>query len=79
MTNSNIEIYRSKIKASHIYEIVDYKGASAIVGKRFHFIGAGGVGMSGLALLLMKNKAIVTGSDQFDGPVIEKLCQTALI
>jgi UDP-N-acetylmuramate--alanine ligase len=75
MTKSNIEIYRSKIKASHIYEIVDYKGASAIIGKRFHFIGAGGVGMSGLALLLMKNKAIVTGSDQSDGPVIEKLCQ----
>jgi len=40
---------------------------------RFHFIGAGGVGMSGLALLLIKNKAIVAGSDQTPSEVIDTL------
>ena len=35
-----------------------------VAGKRFHLIGAGGIGMSGLAALLIKNDAIVTGSDQ---------------
>ena len=34
-----------------------------VAGKRIHLIGAGGVGMSGLAALLLKNNAIVTGSD----------------
>jgi UDP-N-acetylmuramate--alanine ligase len=45
-----------------------------IAGKRFHLIGAGGVGMSGLAALLMKHKAIVTGSDQNPSAVTERLC-----
>ncbi|MDH4241717.1 MAG: hypothetical protein OEW48_19325, partial [Phycisphaerae bacterium] len=38
-------------------------GTSSLAGKRLHFIGAGGVGMSGLARLLIKNHAFVTGSD----------------
>ena len=42
-------------------------------GKRFHFIGAGGVGMSGLAKLLLKNSAVVAGSDQAAGGVVAKL------
>jgi UDP-N-acetylmuramate--alanine ligase len=41
--------------------------------KRFHFIGAGGVGMSGLAHLLMKNSALVSGSDQTPTEVTENL------
>jgi UDP-N-acetylmuramate-alanine ligase len=41
--------------------------------KRFHFIGAGGVGMSGLAQLLMKNSAAVTGSDQMSSEATESL------
>lgn len=41
--------------------------------KRFHFIGAGGVGMSGLAQLLMKNHAVVAGSDQLPSEVVDKL------
>ena len=49
--------------------------AISIAGKRFHFIGAGGIGMSGLAKLLLKHKAVVTGSDQTASGVIEKLCQ----
>jgi len=48
---------------------------ASVAGKRFHFIGAGGIGMSGLAQLLMKNNAIVTGSDQRPSNVVDGLCQ----
>jgi UDP-N-acetylmuramate--alanine ligase len=51
-------------------------GFNGLAEKRFHFIGAGGIGMSGLAALLVKHKAIVTGSDQTDGTVIERLRQS---
>jgi len=44
-----------------------------IVGGRFHFIGAGGVGMSGLAQFLIGKKAIVTGSDLTAGAVTARL------
>jgi UDP-N-acetylmuramate--alanine ligase len=44
-----------------------------IAGGRYHFIGAGGVGMSGLARLLLGKKAIVTGSDQNNGAVTSRL------
>ena len=44
-----------------------------IRGKRFHFIGAGGIGMSGLAQLLRKNQAVVAGSDQTPTEVTERL------
>jgi UDP-N-acetylmuramate--alanine ligase len=50
-------------------------GAIEVANKRFHFIGAGGVGMSGLAKLLLKNGAIVSGSDQTASGVIENLCK----
>ena len=49
--------------------------AASIAGKRFHFIGAGGVGMSGLAQLLINNHAIVTGSDQDQTAVTDRLCE----
>jgi len=39
-------------------------GHSCVAARRFHFVGAGGVGMSGLAKILLKNRAIVTGSDK---------------
>ena len=42
-------------------------------GERFHFIGAGGVGMSGLAKLLLKKKAIVSGSDETGSVVLGHL------
>ena len=48
--------------------------AAGIAGKRFHFIGAGGVGMSGLAQLLIKNSGLVTGSDQDQTTVTDRLC-----
>lgn len=46
-----------------------------LAGKKFHFIGAGGVGMSGLAQLLMNNHAIVAGSDQIPTEVTDHLNQ----
>jgi len=76
------------IKAVHRYEVVDADAALrssdslrstssglSLAGKKFHFIGAGGIGMSGLAQLLMKNNAIVTGSDQTASTVTDRLCQ----
>jgi len=57
------------------YEAVDINSTAGVVGKRFHFIGAGGVGMSGLAKLLIKHKATVSGSDQTASSVVEGLCQ----
>ena len=48
--------------------------ASGVAGKHFHFIGAGGIGMSGLAKLLIKNKAVVSGSDELGSSVTEMLC-----
>jgi UDP-N-acetylmuramate--alanine ligase len=50
-------------------------GFNGLAGKRFHFIGIGGIGMSGLAMLLLKHKAIVTGSDQNPGETIDHLCE----
>ncbi|MHC4645579.1 MAG: UDP-N-acetylmuramate--L-alanine ligase [Planctomycetota bacterium] len=48
---------------------------SAIAGQRFHFIGAGGIGMSGLAKLLIRNSAMVTGSDQTESTITDILAQ----
>ncbi len=50
-------------------------GTATVAGKKFHFIGAGGVGMSGLAQLLIKNHAIITGSDQDQTAVTDRLCE----
>ncbi len=41
--------------------------------KQYHFIGAGGIGMSGLAKVLLKNGAKVSGSDQNEGFIISRL------
>ncbi|MBN1975659.1 MAG: UDP-N-acetylmuramate--L-alanine ligase [Sedimentisphaerales bacterium] len=46
-----------------------------IAGKRFHLIGAGGIGMSGLAVILLKNHALVAGSDQTPTQVTDHLCK----
>lgn len=56
---------------------VDSAGQKKIMvaGKKFHLIGAGGIGMSGLAVLLLKNNAIVTGSDQTQTQVTDHLCE----
>ncbi len=49
------------------------KSDFAIKGKRYHFIGAGGIGMSGLAKVLMRNGAAVSGSDQENSPTVQNL------
>ena len=43
--------------------------------KRYHFIGIGGVGTSALAAVLMKEKAIVTGSDMQSSALTQRLLQ----
>jgi UDP-N-acetylmuramate--alanine ligase len=61
------------VQAVHRYEVIDSSSGLHLAGKRFHFIGAGGVGMSGLAQLLIKNNAIVAGSDETATAVTSKL------
>ena len=51
----------------------DDRGPRDFLGVRAHFIGIGGCGMSGLALMLKDRGAIVTGSDQSDGEAITRL------
>lgn len=43
------------------------------INKRIHFIGIGGISMSALAEILLKNKYTVSGSDMKSSPIIEKL------
>jgi len=45
------------------------QAASQFRGKRVHFIGVGGTGMSGLARMLLDAGAIVSGSDTSSGPI----------
>ncbi len=75
MAKSNTGTYLDKIKAAHRYEVIDADSGLNLAGKKFHFIGAGGVGMSGLAQLLIKNSGVVTGSDQTASNVVTGLCQ----
>ena len=42
-------------------------------GRRLHFVGAGGAGMSGLALVALRLGAAVSGSDQADSSYLERL------
>lgn len=61
------------VKQSLRIEKLYGNGMARFAGKKFHFIGAGGIGMSGLAKLLIKHKAIVSGSDQTASTVTDKL------
>jgi len=63
------------MKVANGYETTAVCKEIGVAGMRFHFIGAGGIGMSGLAQLLMKHEAIVTGSDQTPSEVINGLRQ----
>jgi UDP-N-acetylmuramate--alanine ligase len=47
-------------------------------GRRLHFIGIGGAGMSGLALVCARLGADVTGSDRADSSYMERLRQAGL-
>ena len=42
-------------------------------GRTLHFIGIGGAGMSGLALVARELGASVSGSDRVDSPTLERL------
>jgi UDP-N-acetylmuramate--alanine ligase len=75
MKQQDLETRRKKVKAVHRYEVVGSGKKVSVAGKRFHFIGAGGIGMSGLAQLLIKHSGIVAGSDQTASDVTEKLCE----
>jgi UDP-N-acetylmuramate--alanine ligase len=52
-------------------------GAS-FVSNRFHFVGVGGAGMSGLARLLAGSGCCITGSDQGGGAVVDRLLAEGL-
>ena len=66
---------QNKIKPPNTHKPADVNHTISIAGKRFHFIGAGGIGMSGLAKLLIKHSGIVTGSEQTATGVVDKLRQ----
>ena len=46
---------------------------TGVSGTKYHFIGIGGIGTSGLAKILIKNGAVVSGSDMEDSTVVENL------
>ena len=76
MERSAIESHPGKVKAAHRYEVIDGSTRSMqLVGKTVHFIGAGGVGMSGLARFLLEKKGLVSGSDQTGGAATARLSQ----
>jgi UDP-N-acetylmuramate--alanine ligase len=49
------------------------RAGRSLLDLRMHFVGIGGCGMSGLALMLVRRGARITGSDQNEGEVIERL------
>jgi UDP-N-acetylmuramate--alanine ligase len=63
------------IKTAGVFEQLNTGSISGLKGLRFHFIGAGGIGMSGLAKVLIRNKAIVSGSDMEVTEVTTELCR----
>ena len=70
-----IKSQTTKIAAVHRYEVVRGGVDTSLAGKKFHFIGAGGIGMSGLAKVLLANEAVVSGSDQMGSEVVDRLCK----
>ena len=73
MNQPNAQTYQDRAKIFDRYEAAAGHDELNVARIRFHFIGAGGIGMSGLAQLLMKNKAIVAGSDETLSDVIDGL------
>jgi len=63
------------IKTAGVFELLNTGSISGLKGLRFHFIGAGGIGMSGLAKVLIRNNAIVSGSDKEVSEVTAELCR----
>ena len=70
----------NKVRSDDMSTPNTHLGAAAISrimseaeGKNIHFVGAGGIMMSSLALLTLKLGYCVTGSDRGDGALIQKL------
>ncbi len=67
----------SPVKSAHQFIVPigskNMETKSPAYGKKYHFIGIGGVGTSALAAVLMKEKAIVSGSDTQDSVLTERL------
>jgi UDP-N-acetylmuramate--alanine ligase len=77
-SNSMTALHGANKKRTSIFigdQATALKNKIMVAGKKIHLIGAGGVGMSGLAALLLKNNAIVTGSDQTSTNVTDRLCR----
>jgi UDP-N-acetylmuramate--alanine ligase len=76
MSRAEVRTQPTKIKAAHRYEVVNAVNRPKIAGAHYHFIGAGGVGMSGLAQFLIEKHAIVSGSDQSSTAVTSRLARS---
>ena len=65
------------VKSAHQYFVPignkNMEKKSPADGKKYHFIGVGGVGTSALAAVLMKEKAVVSGSDMQDSVLTQRL------
>ncbi|MBC8481873.1 MAG: UDP-N-acetylmuramate--L-alanine ligase [Planctomycetes bacterium] len=73
MISSSLKNTNTK-KTSSCYEAIEPQKHSLVLeGKRFHFIGIGGVGTSGLAHLMIKNGVSVSGSDICSNPFLKNL------
>lgn len=51
---------------------------SAWEGRRLHFVGIGGAGMSGLALISARLGAVVSGSDRADSPYVARVREAGI-
>ena len=65
------------VKSAHQYFVPignrNMEKKSPAQGKKYHFIGIGGVGTSALAAVLMKEKAVISGSDMQDSVLTQRL------
>jgi UDP-N-acetylmuramate--alanine ligase len=74
MNSPHTSLFAEKTQAGQRLERLKAPPKPALAGKRYHFIGAGGIGMSGLAKVLLKHDAVVSGSDQTRSNITENLC-----
>lgn len=67
------------VKCAHHYYVPmgtkNMEKKSPAEGKNYHFIGIGGVGTSALAAILMKEKAIISGSDMMGSNLTDRLVE----
>jgi len=65
------------VKCAHQYYVPignrNMTKKSPVEGKKYHFIGIGGVGTSALAAVLMKEKAVISGSDMQTSSLTDRL------